>query len=59
MIEIGVGSLLIAMALLVLCCIDPVMQLLDAVKHHRQAQGDSIMKHAGLFDDEATEEADA
>lgn len=58
MIEIGLGCLLLAMALLVLCCIDPTMKLLDAVKHHRQAQGDSVMKHAGLFDLE-DEEADA
>lgn len=58
MIDIGLGLLFIAMALFVLCCIDPAMKLLDAVKHHRQAQGDSIMKHAGLFDEDETE-ADA
>lgn len=52
MIEFGATCLLIALAFGVLCCIEHVADLLDAVSHHRQAQGDSVMKHAGLLDDE-------
>lgn len=50
MIEFGVTALLVCIAMLVLCCIDPVMQLLGACKHYRQAQGDSILERAGLLD---------
>jgi hypothetical protein len=57
MIEVGAGALLLALALLVLCCIDPVMQLLGAAKHYRQAQGDSILERSGLLD--TSDEAEA
>lgn len=50
MIEFGATCLLTALAIMVLCCVNHVADLLDAVTHHRQAQGDSVMKHAGLLE---------